>query len=569
MKRRSRFLLLALLIGCLMGGWLVWVRPENVDMAAYAPADSLLYLEANRPVEILDAVSGTDAWKAVANLTGTPASESQGRALRALVRWTGLGPIRTVILARSQVAVVISDLRTAEEGASLNVKTEGAFLIETHTSEGRIRPVVEETLKTLAERTYGRPTERRTTIDGVEFVEWVAPDASRQIVGATSGGLVIVGTSEHIVQQCLAVAQKRAPSLSSDTELHAMRTRLASDRALTFGYVPPANSARLLAVALPILLGRAPGDSQFQKLITNGATKVFGSVGWTSSKYLTGIEDRYSINLAPSIVERLRPEFASAGSNDQSNASLPNVYSITKYEFANPLAAWQAMKTAVSSQVDALSTILFSSLLKSALLSYGIDDPEAFLAAVDGNLQTLRLDGNSERSILVGRVRDRASLRQLLLKTLLRVDSNLEVTANAEMFSNPEQEIAAGLTNDLVVCGAATDVRRYLELSDDLNKNSALSNRMTFFAPPSPNSSVVTYADDSDRVRSFAATLIEARAANVSSERLEAAVALLPYSVTETRLGERGIERTNRSPLGQFSSIVPLLFPEKSNAATR
>jgi hypothetical protein len=566
MKRRSRFLLLALLMGCLIAGWLIWARPRNVDMAAYAPADSLLYLEANRPVEILDAVSSTDAWKAVANLTGTPASESQGRALRALVRWTGLGPIRTVILSRSQVAVVISDLRTVEEGASLNVKTEGAFLIETHTSERRIRSVVEETLKTLAERTYGRPTERRTTIDGVEFVEWVAPDASRQIVSAIFESLVIVGTSEHIVQQCLAVAQRRAASLSSDAELHAMRTRLASDRALTFGYVPPANSARLLSVALPILLGQAPGDSQFQKLITNGATKVFGSVGWTSNKYLTGIEDRYLINLAPSIVERLRPAFVSAG-NPQVGASLPNVYSITKYEFANPLAAWQTLKTSVSSQVDALSTILFSSLLKSALLSYGIDDPETFLAAVDGNLQTLRLDGNSERSILVARVRDRASLRQLFLKTL-RADSNRPATANAEMFVDPEQEIAAGLTNDLVVSGAATDVRRYLELAGELNKNSA-ANRMTFFASPSANSCVLTYADDSDRVRRFAATLIDARAANVSSERLEAAIALLPYSVTETRLGERGIERTNRSPLGQFSSIVPLLFPEKSNSATR
>jgi len=567
MKRRSRFLLLTLLLGCLSAGWLVWVRPGNVDMAAYAPADSLLYLEANRPVEILDAVSSTDAWKVVANLTGRPASESQGRWLRALVRWTGLGPIRTVILARSQVAVVISDLRTAEEGASLNVKTEGAFLIETHTSERRIRPVVEETLKSLADRTYGRPTERRITIDGAEFVEWLAPDASRQIVSTTLGSLVIVGTSEHIVQQCLSVAQKRAASLSADTELHAMRARLASDRALTFGYVPPANSARLLAVALPILLGQAPGDSQFQKLITNGATRVFGSVGWTSSKYSTGIEDRYSINLAPSIVDRLRPAFLSAG-NPQAGSGLPNVYSITNYEFANPLAAWQTLKTAVSSQVDALSTILFSSLLKSALLSYGIDEPEAFLSAVNGNLQTLRVDGSSERSILIARVRDRTSLRQLFLKTL-RADNSRAATADAEMFIDTEQEIAAALSNDLVVSGPAIDVRRYLEIAGDLNKNSTNLNRMAFFASTSANPCVITYADDSDRVRRFAATLIEAREANVSSERLEAAIALLPYSVTETRIGERGIERINRSPLGQFSSIVPLLFPEKSNAATR
>ena len=48
--RRSRWILLfAVLSLAVIGAWLWWVRPRNVDMAAYAPADSLLYLEANRP----------------------------------------------------------------------------------------------------------------------------------------------------------------------------------------------------------------------------------------------------------------------------------------------------------------------------------------------------------------------------------------------------------------------------------------------------------------------------------------------------------------------------------------
>ncbi|HEY6232847.1 MAG TPA: hypothetical protein VIW64_16400 [Pyrinomonadaceae bacterium] len=566
MKRRSRFLSLILIVGCLIGAWLFWVYPRPVDMAAYAPADSLLYLEANHPMEIFDAVSNTDAWRAIGNLTGTPTSESHGRWFRSFVRWTGLGPIRTVILTRAQVAVVVSELRAAEEGDSLNVKPEGALLIETHTSERRIRPIVEETLKTLAERTYGRPTERRRVIDGVEFVEWVAPDSSRQLVSAIFGSLVIVGTSEHVVQQCLAVAQRRAASLTGDAELQAMRARLPSERALTFGYVPRANSARLLAVSLPILLGRAPGDSQFQRLITNGATKIFGSVGWSSGTYLSGIEDRYLINLAPSIVEKLKPTFVSTGADSQTG--LPNVYSITKYDFANPLATWQTLKTAVSSQVDALSTVLFSSLLKSALLSYGIDEPEAFLAAADRDLQTIRLDGISDRSILVARVRDRSSLRQLFLKTM-RPANNGAQTAKTEMFEDAEHEVGAGLTDDLVVAGNPVDVRRYFEVAAELNKHSAHGNKMAFFASRPTNASVVTYSNDSDRLRRFAATLIEARAASVSSETLEAVLARQPYSVTETRLGERGIERTNRSPLGQFSSIVPLLFPEKSDASRR
>src|SRR5204863_8391544 len=106
--------------------------------------------------------------------------------------------------------------------------------------------------------------------------------------------------------------------------LHAMRLRLARGRALIFGYVPLGNSARLLAVGLPVLLQRAPGDSEFQRLITNGAAKVFGGLGWTSNTYLTGIEDRYLISLQPSIVSHLKPTFSANNINPPILRVVPN-----------------------------------------------------------------------------------------------------------------------------------------------------------------------------------------------------------------------------------------------------
>jgi hypothetical protein len=564
MKRSGRLLMVTTLLCGVIVAWLFWVRPKNVDMAAYAPADSLLYLEANYPSEILDEISTTEAWKSMANAMGAPAVEAKTPWLREVMRWTGVGPIQTVILARSQVAVVISELRTEEEGEALKVKSEGALIIETHTAESRIRPVVEEAVKTLAEKTYGRATERRTTLDGVEFIEWIAPEDSRQIVGAIVGSLVVVGTSQHVVQQCFAVAQGRAPALNRDPGLGAMRTRLEANRTLAFGYVPPRNSAKLLAVSIPILLGRAPGDSEFQRLITNGAMKVFGGLGWSSSRFRTGIEDNYLINLEPAVVDRLRPTFVSVGSNSQTHNALPNVYSVTTYNFTNPAATWQALKTSISSQVDALSTIVFSSILKSALLSYGIDQPEAFLGAVDGEILTVRLDENSERSILIARVRDRPSLRQLFLRTMKASHRHPNV-AHTEFLEDMEQELAVSLGDEFIISGPTIDVRRYVEFTaKGITMDSHSRRRMTFFASSPTVANLVTYADDSARMRRFASTILASKDAGaVASERMDAAIALLPYSVTETTLGERGIERINRSPLGQFSSIVPLLFPEK------
>jgi hypothetical protein len=562
MTRSRWILLLALFMVAAVTSWLWWVRPRKVDMAAYAPADSMLYLEANQPLEVLETIANTDAWKALEGITGAP-NAPRNSWLEGFIKRTGIGPIQSVILARAQIAAFVTDLGTTEEGDTLRIKPEWAILIETHTSEGRIKAPFEHALKALAEKTYGQPISRRTTLDGVDFIEWSAPEGSRQIVGALIGSLLIIGNTEHAVQNCVAVSLGRRKSLKDDSELRRLRVQLGGERALTFGYVPPGNSARLLAVGLPLLLGRAPGDSQFQRLITSAAANIFGSLGWTSGAYLTGIEDRYLITLQPSIVARLKPNFSSPNISSQMQRLAPDdVYSVTSYKFANPAATWQSLKTAVSSEVDALATIVFSSMLKSSLLSYGINDPESFLAAVNGELLTLRLYENAERSILIGSMQDRATLRDIVTKkmglTPQRDHGELEV------FGDSQGEFAACFIGDFIVLGSSADVRRYGKTRKaNAELNAAKLKRMTFFGPSSSSSNVVTYADDGNRVRSFISAIIAAKGRPaVTLGRIEESVAGLPFSVTETTLGDHGIERVTRSPLGQFSTVLPFLVPE-------
>jgi len=565
MRRRHWISLFIFLIFAALVTWLWWVRPKQVNMAAYAPADSMLYLEANQPLEIAETIYGTGAWKAFENFLGKPVSGRRSPGLQRFIRWTGVGPIESVILARAQIAVVITDMGTTEQADTLRIRPEGAVLMETHTSERRIRAPVEQAIKTFAEKTYGQPILRRTTLDGVELLEWSAPTDSRQIVGAIIGSLVILGNSEHAVQNCVAVSLGRRESLKDDPELTRVRRQLGVERPLTFGYVPTGKSARLLAVGIPVLLDRAPGDSEFQRFITAGAEKIFGSVGWTSSAYSTGIEDRYLIALQPSVITRLKPNFDSAdNSNFQIEHLLPNdVYSVTSYRFSNPAATWQSLKTAVSSQVDALSTIVFSSLLKSSLLSYGINDPEVFLDAVDGELLTLRFDDNGERSVLIAGMRDSSTLRQILTKKMGLIPRTNDYS-QTESFEDSREEVAAVFISNLIVLGSPADVRRYA-INKQGNTESSVEKikRMTFFAPLSSSANIVTYTDDSNRVRSFISAIIVASGrAAVPAVRMEEGLASLPFSVTETTLDDPGIRRITRSPLGQFSSVLPLLIPE-------
>lgn len=567
--RRMRWIVpAALLVVSIVVSWLLWVKPKEVDMAQYAPVDSIIYLESNRPLAVGDTIIGTDVWKDLNKLRGRQDNTGRNRWLQRLIRWTGIGPIQSVILARSQLAIVITQLGTKEEGDTLRIKPEGAAIIETHTAERRIRYPVEQALKRLAEMTYKEPTLQRTTIDGVEFIEWTAPGGGRQIVAAIVGSLIIIGNSEPAVRKCLAVILHRQPSLKQDPELERMRLQLGGSQSLTFGYVPAANGAHLLSVGVPLILGRTAGDSEFERLITASAPKVFGSVGWSSRAYSTGIEDRYLISLQSSLIARLKPYFGSSKINAQIQEILPaELQSITYYNFENPVAAWQNLRTAISSQIDALSAIVFSSLLKSALLPYGIEEPEKFLAAVSGNVLTMRLDqeGEGERSMLIAEVRDRASIRQLITNKMLRNVRGISV-GEAEVFEDSENEIAVGLINKYVVLGPPLVVRRCAEnarasvtrLTDEKLR------RMTFFVPLSTSANIVTYTNDGDRLRSFVSAAVAVDGARpVDSAAIEKMIQALPYSATETILGERGLERTTRSPMGQFSSLLPLLVPEE------
>lgn len=566
MTRIRWILVWALLGGALVAVWLWWVRPKKVDMASYAPANSLVYLESNRPLAIVEAITETDAWNVVAQVIGSPRERPRHPWFQRFVGWTGIGPVQSVILSRAQLAVVVTDLGTTAEGDTIKIRPQGAVLIETHTAESRIRVPVEENLKKLALMTYGRPTLRRTSIDGVEFIEWTAPEGSRQIITAIVGSLVIVGNSEQSVKNCLTVSQQRGPSLKDDPDLQRMRRQLAGDSALTFGYVPSASSPRLLSVGVPLILGRAPDDLELQRLLTTAAGKVFGSLGWSSHAFMKGIEDRYLISLQPSVIARLKQDFTPAQRSSQIQRLVPDdTYSVTYYKFENPAGTWQDLKGTVASQLDVLSAILFSSLLKAALVPYGIDEPEKFLEAATTELVTLRLD-QGERSMLIAGVRDRESLRELVRKKMA-MNSRKVGAGEIEIFEDTQNEMAAAFVEDFVVMGSTIDVRRFIETA---RAKAALSGersqRMTFFVPLSSKANITTYTDDSERVRSFISAIVAANSGRTEpSVRIEQLIGGLPYSATETTLGAQGIERTTRSPLGQFSTLLPLLFPEPVN----
>src|SRR6185369_4400761 len=144
LKKLRRLILLGgiLLVG-ICAFWIYCNRPTRSDMAVWAPADSLAFLEINDLAGVTFGVGETQAWRLLSEPMGAPSRLAPGRFWILLARWTGIGSADALILARSQAAVIFSGAEGAQTGSTLTIKPLTTLIIETHTSQRRMRPAIE------------------------------------------------------------------------------------------------------------------------------------------------------------------------------------------------------------------------------------------------------------------------------------------------------------------------------------------------------------------------------------------------------------------------------------------
>src|SRR5260370_1021968 len=226
MKLLRRVLLASLFMLVMLAALLWWNLPRKVDMADYAPADSFVYLQADSLNQLAAALEENETWKTL----GPTLAIQMGPESRWLsaAAWAGIGPTDSVILSRAQLALVILGMNTTEEADTLKIKPEAALIVETHTSQRRIRSPAIEAVKRVAQFAYGQPTCTQH-IEDAEYVECVAPGGDRRIVAALEGSLLVVGNTKSAVQSCLEVHRGHRPSLRTDADMLGMRSNVSTD----------------------------------------------------------------------------------------------------------------------------------------------------------------------------------------------------------------------------------------------------------------------------------------------------------------------------------------------------
>jgi hypothetical protein len=446
-------------------------------------------------------------------------------------------------------------MNTIEEENSLKVRPEFALIVETHTSKWRIKPAAVEAVKQLANFSYGASmcTERSADAD---YVECSVSGSERKVIGAVDGTLVVIGNSDNAVRSCLEARRGVRPNLRTDTEMVKVRSSVVSDKTLGFGYVSPANSAKLFSWVAPLMILQSPGDQQLQQLLAVSAGKVLRGVAWTASSAPQGIEDRFLFSLDPGVVSRLQPAFTESEPDEGFWKFVPEGFqSLTIYRNKAPATAWSSLSSAVSFKLDAVPAALFGTLLKSSLSVYGISNPKEALTVLNPPLLTLKPSESAAEAILVARVNDPDRLKQSL--------AEVEILEGLESNPDAKKEFTAVFVNDYVLLGKTENVRAgLLAIRKGVDADPKKYHNYLSQASNEREGVIVTFTNDEERVNNFLSTLVQLQGRKLSTQELESlrnVVRTAGVAATDTRLNAFGIERRTRSAFGQFSTLTSLL----------
>ncbi|HSQ23947.1 MAG TPA: hypothetical protein VLN44_06045 [Pyrinomonadaceae bacterium] len=535
-------------------------------MFQFAPMDSLAFVDANDLAAVVTGIEQTNAWQALATPIGAPSKVSPNRWWIALARWTGLGSIDAVLLARSQVGVVFSGAEGSQAGNTLTIKPLTTFIIETHTYQRRMRAAVERHLEELARRIYKDPVFVRKTIESFEFEEWTSADGTHQIVFVFLDTAVIVGNDETSVLRSIRARLGNGPSLRDAAEFKDVRNRTQSSGAAVFGFISQSGIKSLLQ-AYALYRSDSSADAiTGARIFADTFGALVKNAGWAASFRDGMVEDRFSVGLANGVANKLRTSAIPDRGPDVTNLQFVPVgaRSVSLYQLHDSAGFWSELNAAVSSHADLIGAIAARPMLKSLLKSYGIDDPDVFSRAIGTRLQTIKVDENSP-SVMVAESFDRQALRNLAMRRLGQ-NPKSEKLGEAELLLSSSDNWAAAFVNNYFLIGPLDMVRRCLLTQ---SSGSSLSTTEPFrksqsHVDVSLPMIALTFATDERAAISFIETFAHQQrsAFATTGPEVDQATKRLPLALSATVLGESSIEWTARSSFGLGGSLAAQLFPQ-------
>lgn len=566
-RRIAILLLIVILVG--FSGWLYWNRVTPVDLAAWAPSDSLAYVEVNDLNGLVQGVQQASAWKSLGPLLGSPDNLSPNRWFLRAARWTGIGSADALLFARSQVAVVFSGAEGTQNGSELIIKPLLTLIVETHTSQRRMRGAVEGHIEKLARGDFGNPVFVRKQLGSVELEEWQSEDGARRIVFAFVNTTVVIANDESAVLHAVEAALGIRPSLKSQIVVDQARRNTESSTAVMFGFVTQAGVKSLLqAYALKSEgSGGVSSDSITKaRLFSDTFGGIVKEAGWTARFTDGAVQDRLSITLGEGISEKMRSSMAPDRGPDL--AQLPFVpsesHSVSIYSFHDTATVWNDLSAVISSHADLLGALATRPVMRSLLNAYGIVDAEVFTRGVGTRLQTVRIE-KGYPAVLIAEVFDRPTIEKAIAGRFGNAPRR-ESFAEADLLISPDNWTAAFYQNSFLI-GPDEQVRRCLQTRAN---SQSISSTQPFrqaqrFVDLSMPLTVLTLTNDSRNAVSFVEAFSrQPRSAfSTNAAAIAETTKTLPLAMSAVVVRQGSLEWTSRSSFGIGGAILTELFPEK------
>ena len=505
--------------------FLISCNSQPTDLRSLAPAETLVYLETNDLSKTLDALTENKAFETLAK------NKPDFSALE-----------------KMQLAVVVTGFETSEqqvttENAVLNFKPRFVAIAETHAWNWQTLKFTENKLGEFVNETYGGEVslEKVDKNGGTSFV-WTAKNG-RKVFAFVRNSRIFFGNDESAIEKCLAVGRGEADSLAKS----GRNFENAKD-ALALGYVSGdgiAQIANLVGVQAAIEATDEDGGRSFiaevlPPLLRNSVREVF----WTATKTDNGIEDKYSITLAPEVASVFKETLVPPTKNQTNSTEFlpPEIFSATRYNLKNPQIAWRSLLLVAAKQTDALSGKILIEFSGSLLAAYGVSDAETFISAIDSDILTAQFDAEGEKPVVIVGVKDSTNLKKSIAEINFKIPG--EKQENAEIWKSEEGEIAAAFTENKLILGDAESVLNCLQAKK--NKRNFTGNAL-YKAFIEGDSVAATFGKDDNSAEKIVKVLAETKTENQR---------VVTNYITKTRVIEKGIERKTVSPFGLIGKIL-------------
>src|ERR1051325_5836506 len=286
-------------------------------------------------------------------------------------------------------------------------------IIETHTSQWRMRGAMERHIEELARRVYRNPVFVRKQANAVELQEWLSDDASHQIVTSFVDTTVVIGNDEGSVLRSIEARNGMRPSLQQSNELTDVRRNLDSSSASAFGFVLQSGVKSFLQAYALYRSGPSADNVTSARIFADTFGSVVENVGWSANFRDGMVEDRCSIKLADDVANKMSADLSPDRVIDLTKLLYvpPEAQSFTVYQLHDPAGFWTDLNAVLSSHADVIGSIAARPMLRGLLKSYGIDDADIFARSIGSRLQTIRLEDNSP-SVLLVQTYDPAGLKK-------------------------------------------------------------------------------------------------------------------------------------------------------------